>query len=45
MKLETGMYRVTARGVFMTVLPADNYIVSDIQPPDQYLLVYPEACL
>lgn len=45
MNLETGMDWAIAWGVFITVLPADNYIVSDIQPPDQYLLVYPEARL
>lgn len=35
MNLETEMDRAVAWGVFITVPPADNYNVSDIQPPDQ----------
>lgn len=45
MNLETRMGREIVWGSFITVLGEDNYIVSDIQPPDQYLLVFPGARL
>lgn len=41
MNLETRMDREIAWGSFITVLREDNYILSDIQPPHQYLLVFP----
>ncbi|KAG6358070.1 hypothetical protein INS49_013954 [Diaporthe citri] len=34
-----------AWGAFITVLPVGNYIVSDVQPRDKSLLVFPEARL